>query len=483
MAGKIHVEVIMRKQKKTTSKTFRTLLLYAVLACMTCACGAKTDPSDSSASDPAPDSTSEENAPQQIQENDPDTDSAPAENTEQDPEETTAGDNTRNPDAESADPETDTTVSTFPSHIRIEMKSETDEKKADDGTVYCTTSYTYPVIHIEGTENGNDDAITKINADIRSRIDSFLANTAVEEMAKEGYEYSISEESEYPFLGYSQDLMFGVKRADNNVISFTATFYDFTGGAHGNYTTQGINYNARTGDLIAFADLSDDANAFHEDTLAYNQQLAKTEAYQMRMFQDDMLSESLEKTLYTDDTWYLSTSGLTFISDPYLLGPYAAGTIEFSIPYTELSGMGFKKDYAYTDRTIVKLLENETCTYDLNGDGEEDSILFQSENTENADGTYGAVLHLTINDNDFSQNGSDPVREYLTTYAWGELFLYDMNVEDDRTELAVLSWESEGAGGSYYTHFLRYTKEGDLLYLGKAKGDASDPSATISGIE
>ena len=81
--------------------------------------------------------------------------------------------------------ETDTTVSTFTSHIRVEMKQETEEKKAEDGTVYYTTSYTYPIIHIAEIVNGNDDAIAKINADIRARVEDVMADTANEEGATE----------------------------------------------------------------------------------------------------------------------------------------------------------------------------------------------------------------------------------------------------------------------------------------------------------
>lgn len=98
------------------------------------------------------------------------------------------------------------------------------------------------------------------------------------------------------------------------------TYYAYTGGAHGNYDTIGINYNAKTGDLISFTDLSEDDAAFHEDTLAYNQNLAKTEYYKERMFSEDTITDgTLESVLYADDAWYLSTSGLVFMSGPMLL--------------------------------------------------------------------------------------------------------------------------------------------------------------------
>lgn len=452
-----------------------TLLLCTVLTCAACGTGTADTPdaeashgteADASETPPSQDTETGIQAQPDAAQND------------------TAGPGTGNSAPEissSGNPETDTTVSTFPSNIHIEIKTEEEEKTADDGTVYFTRSFTYPVVTIEG----NDDAAGKINADIRSRIDAFKAGTEIEEWAKEGYDETISSDSEYPFISYIEDLGIAPARSDSNVISFTVSCYTFTGGAHGNYDTHGVNYNAKTGDVIAFADLSDDPDAFHEDTLAYNQNLAKTKAYQDRMFNSEYTNlygsdNELETVLYADDVWYLSTSGLVFMSAPYALGPYASGTIEFLIPYSDLAGMGLKDSYSYTDRLIMKLQENENFSFDLNGDGHEDSFLFFQENTENADGTYGALLHLTVNDTDFSQNGNDAVKECLSDFSWDEYFLYDMNVDDDYTELAVLAGVNEGNEFVYYSHFFRYTGDGDLVYLGKSKGDLNDPTVEIT---
>lgn len=471
----------MKKVKKTTPQsTLCTLLLCGALTCMASACGSKPDSSDLSGSNHASSSMEEEDSVQQTQ--DTGSEEGSKEETGQ-----TADSNAVGSDGQAQDngaSETDTSVSTFTSHIRIEMKNETEEKKAEDGTVYYTTSCTYPIIHIAEIVNGNDDAVEKINADIRSRVNSFLADTEIEEWAKEGYDYSISEESEYPFLGYSHDMTFSVKRADNNVISFAITFQSYTGGAHGNYGTQGVNYNAKTGETIAFSELSDDAGAFHEDTLAYLQALAKTESYQMRMFSEDMLEEgSLESALYADDAWYLSTSGLTFFSDPYALGPYASGTIEFTIPYDALSGMGFNENYTYADRAARKLLSDTVNSLDLNGDGTEDDILFSTEVVAENDDTYRTLLHLTINDTDFTTQCSETLGEHLSGYSWGELSAFDLNVDDNYTELVILSGESEGEDYNYYSYFFRYTRDGGLLYLGKVTGDVMDPSMTFSALE
>lgn len=469
----------MKKKTTTTSNILCTVLLCAALSCAVCACGTETDTADASRTDAAQDDADDSTADQS---RDTDADTTAVEDAEQNTAD--SEDATEETGAEAGDtdidPETDTTVSVFPSHIQITMQHNEEDLTANDGTVLCTTSYTYPVVSIEG----NDDAAGKINEDIRSRVDSFLADTEAEEWSKEGYEYHIEDGSEYPFLSYYDDMTFGIQRADSNVISFTVTFYSFTGGAHGNYTTSGINYNAKTGDKLSFADLSDDADAFHEDTLAFNQALAKTEAYQMRMFSEDMLiGVSLETVLYAEDAWYLSTSGLTFISDPYELGPYVAGTIEFIIPYPDLADMGFRNNYTYGDRTAMKLLTDTANSFDLNGDGAEETILFSTETVAKDDDTYTTLLHLTIGDTDFSDQCNDIFQEVSTGYPVDQLSVFDLNVDDDFTELVLLSGENKNEDFVYNSYFFRYTKDGRLLYLGMTTGDVLNPTVSFTALE
>lgn len=375
--------------------------------------------------------------------------------------------------------ENDTPVNSTESNIDIQMQEEEDNKSTEDGTVYFYKSMVYPVVTMEV----NAEAADKINADIRSRIDSFHASKEMEDMAEEMLQYSEEEGSDYPMLGYSEGLTYKTVRADSNVISFTITYDSFSGGAHGNYTMQGVNYNAKTGDLISFADLSDDPAAFREDTLSYNQKLAETEFYSERMFSsDDITNGTLESVLYADDAWYLSTSGLVFISDPYALGPYAAGIIEFVIPYSDLADMGFKESYTYSDRFVMKLQDHETYAVDLNGDGTDDSITFYVEDIENADGTYDYVSRLFINDIDFVKDSEPEIQEQLASHisTWAEASLYDLIPDDNYIELMFVGGETEGEDYVYYSYFYRYTEDGSLAYLGRVDGAATDPTVDVS---
>ena len=260
--------------------------------------------------------------------------------------------------AESAD-NTEQSIS-----VSVDLQTEENNEAAEDGTSIYTSVITYPVVSIEG----NEAAAEKINADIQTRVDAFRADTMLLDMAKEDYEYTLTEESEYPFLGYESVLDFIVTRADSNVISFAVTYYEFSGGAHGNHTTIGVNYSLHTGELIDFSELADDPDSFHADTLAFNLALADNESYQERLFPETS-AEEVESALYADEKWYLSSSGLVFISDPYMLGPYSSGDITFTIPYLDLEEMGLKEEYQYMGHPTPELEDGISYRMDINGDG------------------------------------------------------------------------------------------------------------------
>lgn len=229
-----------------------------------------------------------------------------------------------------------------PARISITYETIENNDTAEDGTSIYTSSINYPIVSIEG----NAAAAEKINADILERVNTFQADTTTLDTAREIYQLEAAD-SEYPFLGYSSDMTFATVRSDSNVISFVMSFYNFSGGAHGNYYNLGINYNTKSGELIPFDALGKAPGAFYADTLAYNKELAATESYQERMFENAI--EDLETVLYEDEKWYLSPDGLVFISNPYELGPYVAGMIEFTIPYQDLENMGLNQEYWYTE--------------------------------------------------------------------------------------------------------------------------------------
>ena len=362
-------------------------------------------------------------------------------------------------------------VAEQPSDIQIDMQTVENEITSEDGTVLLNKSYTYPIVTIAG----NPEAAAKINADIQEKIDSFNADTSSADYAKEDLAFYL-ENADDSFIPYDESLTYEAKRSDSNVISFVITYYAYTGGAHGNIGSHTVNYNPNSGDEIAFSDLSDTPEQFRADTLAYNQKLAASEGYVERLYSPEMATiEELEPGLYSEYSWYLSTSGLVFISDPYALGPYAAGTIEFIIPYADLAQMGFKEEYAYTGNLIVELQDGASYTLDINGDGAEDTVRFYTESTYDDEGNYAESTHFIINDTDLLQGNDTDLTETFRNYAWGGYTLYDLDETDATIELVFYSFEYVDDEYVTYSNLYRYDKDAALTYLGKVEGKVSNP--------
>ena len=448
-----------RKKLYLKKSTLCAIILGAALCFSACGSGAGETP--------AADTAETENvAADTTQEQEPDT---PEENTEESAEDDSP--------TESGS-ETDITVSNPDSSVSVSIvTADTVELTTEDGTVYYTITCSYPVVSIDG----NDAAAERINADISSRVDNYNSGVNSDaETAKEDFEYMLSDADEgYAPSPYTADLSFTLIRADDNVISFTEDGYIYMGGAHGSPASIGVNYDTKTGDLIAFTDLSDDPDAFHADTLAYNQELAQTDYYSTQMFStDDITNGTLEDTLYADDAWYLSPAGLVFMSAPYALAPYAAGTLEFTIPYSALDDMGFNDAYDYTGRQIVKLLEGSPYSIDLNGDGSVDSVDYSTEYLDNDN--YDVLTHLIVNGTDYAQDGTDDVKEQLTDPASSQPYVYDLDVNDNYVELAAVfeEWvfadDASDPTVNRYSRFFRYTQDGSLIYLGQVDGNVAD---------
>ena len=187
-------------------------------------------------------------------------------------------------------------------------------------------------------------------------------------------------------------------------IAFEITVYDFTGGAHGNYGTGGRNYSTKTGELIAFDDISEDYEAFHATALDYMLNLAETPAYQGRLF-DIPSKDDMDSALFTPESWVFTLSGISFLSNPYVLGPYSSGTISFMLPYEKAYELGLKEDYRYNgnfvnERYYIETYNPETGEqvveetpdyyFDLDGDGTEEGLAFYGQvvDPETAESRY-----------------------------------------------------------------------------------------------
>ncbi len=450
------------KKTKTPLGRIAACGLTLGLALALCACGADASETPEPVTPVTDEAQTEENAT--------DSDTASTQTPETDEAAQTPA------DEDAAADESAVVISEDPaSPVTITMQPpEKKELTTEDGTVYYTAEYSYPVVSIEG----NPTAAEKINADISAQMETVRADG--DTAAKEALEdlSSLQEAGEAGFPTYIDNVSYSVQRADDRVISLTVNYESFSGGAHGYTFWRGAVYDAQTGEKLTLDDLSDDPEAFRAATLAYNQELAATDSYSERMFStDDITNGTLETVLYEEeDVWYLSSAGLVFVSDAYDLGPYAAGAIEFIIPYRDLPDMGFREAYAYDGRLIMPLAEKQEYTADLNGDGTQETISLYNESLyDDASGVSTTVNHLLIDGTDFA----DAVSDALPETTWSYLVMYDLDTADDYLEFSLCGNYTEDDEYPPYSQFFRYGKDKSLIYLGKAKGYANDTASVI----
>lgn len=357
------------------------------------------------------------------------------------------------------------------SSVSLNFYTEEQSTKLENDTVLCTKKCVYPVVKIED----NEIAADKINADIQKRVDAFHADNDVFDIAQQDYQVIYANNPEFHFSGYSDELIFTAARADSKVISFLVTSQYYAGGAHGMDTYIGLNYDTQIGELIDFADLSENENAFAANTLTFLQSIASTAAYQGIMWEDGI--DDLQAVLYQDNRWYLSTSGLVFFSDPYELGAFYAGRIKFTVPYSDLVKIGFKEKYDSEGALTIRLQTEEVCSYDLNGDGQREEIQFFIDNM----GRASADVHFIIDGTDYAVEHQELSRQFSDDkylFCWTECHLYDMDSTDDMTEIAFqMNYIDDIV--TPYTFLYRYEGNGVLTYLGRIKGTITDPTAVF----
>lgn len=463
-------------------KSLSVLLAASILALSASACGTdNTAPSGQEELDITP------------------IDGAPA-----DTEETTQQtENTDHPENQEA-PDTDITSedasksdeSAASSPVSVTFEETRDEIKADDGTLLLENSASMPVVAIEGA----DDIAAKINEDIETHY-NLSADEETLEMAKSDYEASQADENGGWFHGYAQSVTADITRMDDKALSLEITAYSDTGGAHGNYGVIGKNYDIKTGELISLEDLTEDYDAFHAAALDYIVNMAETPTYQEKLFGPS--KDDLDSTLFEWGSWVFTQSGISFMSDPYALGPYAAGEIYFRIPYEKAYDLGLKEAYRYDgnfmeeryytshyDTNTMETVIDGTPEYsfDLNGDGTEEGIAFYGQiySTESSDKSESEKYGLYIDGTNWGGVIYEQIEPIAAnSYLHSSYALYDSDPSDSLTEIAVMLTEfgeenstAESSASHPYTYLFQYTAENELQFKERLDGFITNPLST-----
>lgn len=121
-------------------------------------------------------------------------------------------------------------------------------------------------------------------------------------------------------------------RVDERVISLIEMNSEYTGGAHGSYGSRGITFDAQSGQILDLSDIVADEEGFQEYAETYIiETLSRTYAEELFPEYEDVVRRMWDY----GGNWCLDAAGITFIFQPYELGPYTMGEAFVTLPYAE----------------------------------------------------------------------------------------------------------------------------------------------------
>lgn len=197
-------------------------------------------------------------------------------------------------------------------------------------------------------------------------------------------------------LTYVCNYEFHPVRFDGTAASmYWLKYYDL-GGAHPDTSSSYFNFDAQTGKRLELSDVVEDTDGF---IACVKDQLAD-QAKDGALFDDyegtvDTIFAGTDKELSLE--WAITEKGVSVFFNPYMIAPYAAGTIEASVPFEGNESL-FNKTYmgVQTAGWTKEVTPWETVTYK---DGA--SVMYSYEETGEEEDAYG-VQNLTI---ELTQNG------------------------------------------------------------------------------
>ena len=326
--------------------------------------------------------------------------------------------------------------------------------------------------------NGNDAAAAAINEALHKQYTDFAVG------AESGSEYSISGKENYlaaakeelarqtengdasGFSSYSLMRQMNVRYNARYLLSITYDDTSYLGGAHGYTGRCGHTFDIRTGRELTLADLTDNYDAFLsaavdqlKDIISYGAEYA---AYGLNDGYEDQLAG-----LFRDGNWYFNDEGLVLMANPYELAGYAAGLIEFTLPYAWLAYQ-IKADYlpaeSEADGTLTGELSesadaagNATYVCDTGTGGLGACVTFTASGTvENVE--LNAVTYLEYS-NTYRTDGT---LWYAGRLADGESVCVQTWIPDVMPNLAI-SWRD--ADGEHVKYISQSGMDGSLILM------------------
>ncbi len=208
-------------------------------------------------------------------------------------------------------------------NIHVRFDQTTDEYKADDGTVLLTVNKTIPIVttQSEAVSNAINEYVKNYNVMGVSTDEALKwAQSDYKNRGKANWDQ-----------GYMMEIVYSLERNDPAVLSFIINAESNMGGTHPSEYRAALNFDSQTGKRLRLADvITTEEKAAVKAIQAAILEQTRQEKYKDMLFKG--YEESIDDLL-TEDSWYLGKEGLHIIGNEYIISPYAAGILDFFIPY------------------------------------------------------------------------------------------------------------------------------------------------------
>ena len=187
-----------------------------------------------------------------------------------------------------------------------------------------------------------DEAIANYLKSLEKEVNAFSKK------AKSYYEDYISTEGEEGFKPYEYKVSTKLLRNDRSVVSMIVYTYRYEGGSHGDVVSYCLNFDSVTGKQLSLTDLLSPLSSVSKD--AWRQEFVERIVDQCQEKKDlkDDYETIVAGQLVEDGRWALTAEGIQFVADTYVLAPYSAGMLVFTIPTEEITW--FETAYAFEDK-------------------------------------------------------------------------------------------------------------------------------------
>lgn len=233
--------------------------------------------------------------------------------------------------------------------IEFESYTYTDKYhfkgKPDNPAMTVELQYFYPVSYVK-----NHSALTKMRNQLETNLFGQLAvhgqpETCLKKAAESSFdEYKEMEDEfgddEEPFMmEWEYDMTTHIELNDFDILSYSDSYYSFSGGAHGMYGIAHYTFDMKTGQQLGLEDI---LIAGYEDQLS--NLLSERLLEDVNAYSEGTVKTLVEHGFWDDkinptDNFYIAKNGLTFTYNPYEIAPYAVGSVVVFLPFKELSNI------------------------------------------------------------------------------------------------------------------------------------------------